>query len=230
MNPGYTTSTSYGYVANAPAEIRAEFIRKVYTLFFVSVLTTLGVGVFCAMPEIAPIVLGMRLVLLIAGLVCFIAMFFARRTSGLNIALLYTFAAIEGALLGPLMPFINEIAPGVPSQALWLTAGVFGGLTFYVFQSGKDFSYLGGMLWGALLALIIAGIVLFFVGSTLLHTLYCVAGVLIFCGYILYDTSQIINHLGPDEAVVGAVELYLDILNLFMFILRLLMIFSGRDE
>jgi FtsH-binding integral membrane protein len=228
MVAGYTTS--YSSVANAPAEVRVDFIRRVYTLFFLSVLVTIGVGAFCAQPALLPTMLSLRPVLMIAGLVCFIGMFFARRTTGLNIALLYLFAAIEGALLGPLMPLINQVAPGVPAQAAWLTGGVFAGLTAYVFQSRKDFSYLGGMLFGALIALLIAGILLFFIGSTLLHTLYCVAGVLIFCGYILYDTSQIIQHLAPDEAIVGAVELYLDILNLFLFILRLLMIFNSRDD
>ena len=228
MNYGYPITS--GYVSHAPAEVRADFIRKVYTMFFISVLVTLGVGAFCALPEVAPVMLGLRLVLLIAGLVCFIGMWFARRTTGLNIALLYLFAAIEGALLGPLMPLINQVAPGVPATAAWLTGGVFAGLTAYVFQSRRDFSFLGGMLWGALLALLIAGILFFIIGSTALYTLYCVAGVLIFCGYILYDTSQIIHHLEPDEAIVGAIELYLDILNLFIFLLRLLSIFNSSDD
>jgi FtsH-binding integral membrane protein len=86
------------------------------------------------------------------------------------------------------------------------------------------------MLWAALLALLIGGIVMMFVGSTLLHTLYCVIGILIFSGYVLYDTSQIIQHLEPGEEVTGAIELYLDLLNLFVLIMRLLAIFNSSDD
>jgi FtsH-binding integral membrane protein len=95
----------------------------------------------------------------------------------------------------------------------------------YVMISKKDFSYLGGMLFVGLITLIVAGLVLMFVHSSMLGTLYSVGGVLIFSGYVLYDTSRIMQRLQADEAVSGAVSLYLDFLNLFLFILRLL---NGR--
>lgn len=229
MNYGYAQQYN-GFVANAPADVRAEFIRKVYGLFFTSVLVTAVVGAFCAQPAVAPVLDGMMPLLFIANIVCIIALFFARKTSGLNIGLLYLFSAVEGALLGPLLMTVNRVAPGVPAQAAFLTVGVFGGLSLYALQSRKDFSYLGGLLFAALIALLIAGFVMFFVQSSLLNTLYCVAGVVIFCGYTLYDTSQIMHRLAPDEAIVGAISLYLDILNLFLFLLRLLLSFSGNSR
>lgn len=226
----YGISRSYtGFVADAPADIRAEFIRKVYSLFFTSLLATVAVGVLCAQPGIAPAMLGLWPVLLVVDIVCWIALFFARRTSGLNVALFYLFGAVQGAILGPVLTLVEQVAPGVPAQAAFLTVGVFGGLSLYALNSKRDFSYLGGFLFAALIGLIIAGIVMFFVHSTLLNTLYCLGGILIFSAFVLYDTSQIIHNLAPDEAIVGAINLYLDILNLFWFLLRLLMSFNSRD-
>lgn len=210
------------FVSQASEEVRLAFIRRVYLLFFASVLTTIATGIVAAMPSIAPAVYALQPLFLIGTFACLIGMWFGRRASGFNVVLLYLFAALEGGLLGPYVSLVNRILPGVPAQAAWLAGGVFGGLSLYVFQSRKDFSYLGGMLWASLLALCIAGFVMFFVGSTVLHTLYCVIGILIFSGYVLYDTSQIISHLEPGDEVVGAIELYLDLINLFLLIMRLL--------
>ena len=154
---------------------------------------------------------------------------FARRVSGLNLFLLYLFAAIEGAIVGPVLVLVNHAAPGIPMQAAVLTATVFGGLSLYAFQSRRDFSFLGGFLFVGLIALIVAGIVMMFVHSSLVATIYALVGVLIFSGYVLYDTSMIMRQLGPNDAVIGAVSLYLDLLNLFWFILQLLLDFNRRD-
>ena len=56
---------------------------------------------------------------------------------------------------------------------------------------------------------------------------FSLAGALLFVGYILYDTSLIIHHLGPDDYVVAAVTLYLDIINLFHYLLELLRMLQG---
>ena len=56
---------------------------------------------------------------------------------------------------------------------------------------------------------------------------FSLAGALLFVGYILYDTSLIIHHLGPDDYVVAAVTLYLDIINLFLYLLELLRMLQG---
>ena len=228
MKYGYATPTS-GSVAYASTDVRAEFIRKVYGLFYGSLLVTVLVGAFCAQPAVAPALLAMWPVLGIVGFVCVLAMSFARRTSGLNLALLALYAAIQGAILGPILTMVSRVAPGVPAEAAFLTISVFGGLTLYAMQSKRDFNFLGGMLFVALIALLIAGIVMFFVNITLLHTLYCVGGVLIFSGFVLYDTSRIMHHLQPGEEVVGALEIYLDFLLIFQFILSLLTSSQSRD-
>lgn len=218
----YSAPMTRNAVAFASADVRIAFVRKVYGLFYMSLLVTVGVGWLCIQPEMLPVVTPLMLPLVIAGFICVIALSFARRTSRVNVFLLYLFAAIEGAVYGPLLWLINRSAPGLPASAALLTVAVFGGLTVYAMVSKKDFSYLGGMLFIGLIALVVAGLLLMFFHSSMLGTLYAVGGVLIFSGYVLYDTSRIMQHLQADEAVSGAVSLYLDFFNLFLFILRLL--------
>ncbi len=225
----YSVSAPYGVVANAPAEVRADFIRRVYNLFFLSVLVTVGAGWFCAQPTMIEPMLRMRTLFLIGEIVCIIALFFTSRTPGVNVFLLYLFAAIQGALLGPLLVLVNHALPGIPAQAAVMTTAVFGGLSLYALQSRRDFSYLGGFLFVALIALIVGGIVMWFIHSSLLSMLYSVGGILIFSGYVLYDTSLIMRRLGPNDAVIGAINLYLDLINLFLFILQLLSELNRRN-
>jgi FtsH-binding integral membrane protein len=212
-----------GVVAYAPADVRAAFIRKVYHLFFVSILVTVGVGYFTG--QIARTMLPLLMPLLIAGLVVGLIMGFARNTSGVNLALLMLYAAIQGAIAGPILTILNAIPQyeGVGLQAAVLTVAVFGGLSLYVLNTKRDFSYLGGFLFVAIIALLVGGIVLFFFRTPLLNMIYAAAGVLIFSGFILYDTSVIQQKLHQDQAVAGAISLYLDFIGLFWFILRLLM-------
>jgi FtsH-binding integral membrane protein len=228
MNYGIAQSSSF--VSMATQNVRADFIRRVYGYFFTSILVTVGVGALCSLPGIREPLMGLMMVLCVAQLIVCFALHFTKRTTGVNLALFMLFASLWGAILGPLLALVGTVAPGVPMQAAMLTTAVFGGLTLYVFQSKKDFSFLGGMLFVGLIALIITGILLIFFAPSALYLLYCFGGVILFSGFVLYDTSQIMHHLYPDEAITGAIELYLDFLNLFMFILRILLIFSGRDE
>jgi FtsH-binding integral membrane protein len=224
----YGMQSTSGFVAYAPENVRADFIRRVYSLFFTSLLVTVGVGALCAQPGVAPTLIGMLPVLLIGGFIVGIIMAFTRRTTGVNLGLFYLYSAIQGAIVGPVLVMLERYAPGVGAQAAFLTAAVFGGLSLYALQSKRDFSFLGGFLFVALIGLLVAGIVMFFVHSSAIATLYSFIGVLIFSGYVLYDTSMIMRNLGPDEAVAGAISLYLDFINLFWFILRLLLAFSGN--
>ncbi len=207
-------------VANCATDVRADFVRKVYSLFFLSLLVTVGVGAL-AVPY-TQVIMSMWFVVIIAEIACLFGLMAAQRVSGLNVALLYLFSAIQGLILGPLLALYEARFPGLPAEAGWVTLAVFGGLTGYVFATKKDFSFLGGILWVGIIALMAAGIVSIFVHAAWLSIAYSVVGVLIFSGYVLYDTSQIMNRLSPQDAVVGAAMLYLDFVNLFLFILRLL--------
>src|SRR5437660_707505 len=81
----------------------------------------------------------------------------------------------------------------------------FGGLTAAVFLSGKDFSFLGPILW--VLALIALGVVIAAaIGVLSLGFWFAVAMVALFCGFIVYDTSNVLHHYGTDQHVSAALE------------------------
>ena len=100
-----------------------------------------------------------------------------------------------------------------------------------VMVTQKDFTWLGQYLFAALIILIVWGFMNAFIdfglGSRMVFSLI---GALIFCGYILYDTSLIIHHFGPDDYIIAAVTLYLDIINLFLYLLELLRMLQGGNS
>jgi len=101
------------------------------------------------------------------------------------------------------------------------------GLTRYTIFSRHDFEFLGTFLFASLSLLIIWGVILrlgfvFFEYSPGLEIGYSVIGSLIFCGYIIYDTHMIMNKLGIDDFIIASIELYLDLINLFLMVLRTL--------
>mmetsp|Transcript_14801 Transcript_14801/g.37043 ORF Transcript_14801/g.37043 Transcript_14801/m.37043 type:complete len:335 (+) Transcript_14801:88-1092(+) len=109
--------------------------------------------------------------------------------------------------------------------AAFLTGFIFVALTLFTFQSKIDFSFLGAGLGVALLSLIMWGLVMsvFGFGS---RYLFAMAGSVIFSLYIVYDTWRLMNVYGPDDYILAAIDLYLDIINLFMMLLQLI---NNRD-
>merc|ERR1711879_571572 len=103
-----------------------------------------------------------------------------------------------------------------------------GTLMIYTLVSRTEVKWLGAFLFLGLFGLMMWGFVwtllwLCGVYSYWLYQLYCIFGIFLFIGFIIYDTSKLMNkHSDPDEYVIFAVNLYLDILNLFLFILSLL--------
>lgn len=132
-------------------------------------------------------------------------------------------------MLGVICAHYSAIgADGIVLQALLLTSAIFSILTAYVHITKKDFSFLGGGLFCALGVLILWGFINMFLPlGPMGRMVYSLAGAMIFVLYILYDTSLIMKHLSPDDYVIGAINLYLDIINLFLLILDML---NGRGD
>merc|ERR1712205_127495 len=108
-------------------------------------------------------------------------------------------------------------------MAAMITATIFFSLTAFTMQSKIDFSFLGAGLFACTVILMLFGIgMAIFGASANLYYGYCVDGAIIFSLYIIFDTYMIHNRLGPDDYIIAAIELYLDIINLFIFILQLL--------
>lgn len=100
------------------------------------------------------------------------------------------------------------------------------GLTLFAFQTKIDFTMMGGVLFAATLILLIFGIVLMFWNGKIATLIYASFGALIFSVYIIYDTQIMLggNHkysISPEEYIFAALNLYLDIVNLFLYILTI---------
>ncbi len=120
------------------------------------------------------------------------------------------------------------------ARVFFITAGMFSATSIYGYTTKKDLTSLGGFMFMGLIGLIIASLVNIFMQSTMLHFMISWAGVIIFTGLTAWDTQNIKEtynaSYGHDSltkmAVMGALRLYLDFINLFIMLLRL---FGGRD-
>nr|POE63540.1 bax inhibitor 1 [Quercus suber] len=108
-------------------------------------------------------------------------------------------------------------------QALIFTLGIFVALTLFACQSKYDFTSWMPYLFGALWVLVIFGFMsAFFPRTSAIELGYGVVAALIFSGYILVDTQLVMRHYHVEEEIAAAISLYLDIINLFLAILRIL--------
>lgn len=108
-------------------------------------------------------------------------------------------------------------------------------LTIFAFQTAIDFTGLCGVLFVALVILMVLGILTMFFPSRTLKFVYAGFGALLFTVYIIYDTQMMMggshkHSISPEEYVFAALNLYLDIVNLFMYILMLLGLIGGDDD
>ena len=109
---------------------------------------------------------------------------------------------------------------GFPSCRRRITATVFLGLSLFTHHSKRDFGFLEEWLGSGLLILLAMIIVGMMFSIPYLQLCIASLGCVIFSGYIIYDTHQIVHTLGPDDAIMGAIQLYMDVLNLFLFVLN----------
>eukprot|EP00210_Caulerpa_lentillifera_P003873 g3700.t1 len=141
-----------------------------------------------------------------------------------NIIFLFAFTACEGILVGCAAATydVNEII-----LATVITVGVTAGLTAFALQTKVDFTIFSGVLFSVLLVLVISGfIALAFPANRTFSLIYASVGALLFSAYLIYDVQLIAGghkyELGPDDYIPAALAVYLDIINLFLMILRLI--------
>ena len=147
-----------------------------------------------------------------------------RLSSGVATLLFIAFAALNGMSLAPIFVVYTDV---LIAKTFFITAGVFGAMTIYGFCTNRDLTRIGSFLFMALIGLIIASVVNMFLHSKGFEFIISIAGVLIFVGLTAWDTQQMkrIALTAPDDslgrlAVLGALNLYLDFINLFLYLLR----------
>lgn len=211
-------------VSSSSIEIRQAFVRKVYLVLAIQLLATTGIGAALSMNDSARIYVQTHAwtfwTSFIGSILSMVALFAMRQRYPINIALLSLFTAFEACAVGGIVTFYDT---RVVLQALAITTLVFLGLTLFAMQTKYDFTSMAGVLYTVLLAFFFIGLVQFFLPfSRTLDMVYAGVGTLLFSAYILYDTQMICKKLSPDEWVLGVVSLYLDVINLFLNILRIL--------
>ncbi|MFY9571157.1 MAG: Bax inhibitor-1/YccA family protein, partial [Blastocatellia bacterium] len=221
--PGWTADNNIGVprpqtVDQVGLNERLAFIRKVYSLFLVAILFAVG-GVMLGF-TFPPLMIAaaehpiIMLMVMIAGVMGAQAV---RHVPRVNLIALFGFTTLTGVIISPLLYVVSRSNPVSILQAGVLTVGIFGGLTAYVFVSNRDFSFLRGMVTVGLIVVILAGLFnLIFVGSLGIGFAVACATLLLFAGFVLYDTSNIIRRYPTTEYVAGALDLYLDALNIFL--------------
>ncbi|GLC38303.1 hypothetical protein PLESTB_001750500 [Pleodorina starrii] len=218
---------------NAFAErtIRQGFVRKVFGLLAAQLaLTTAIAGSFVFFPAVKaflavnPWVLALSLFASFGIVLAFTFSSTARQSHPLNLVLLFAFTAAEGVLVGAASAHARTDAVVL---AFGLTAGITAAMAIWALTTKHDITTSGAALYSCLLGLVFAGLVGFFVRTTAFNIAVSGVGAVLFSIYIAYDVQCLLggDHkyaVSPDEYVMGAIAIYLDIINLFMHILRLL--------
>ena len=173
---------------------------------------------------IIPIVLIIAQIGLVFWLASRVMQMSAQQATGIFVL----YAALTGVTFSVI--FLTYTASSITSTFL-VTAGTFGAMSFYGYTTKKDLTSWGSFLFMGLVGIIIASVVNIFLQSSAMYWVITYAGVLIFVGLTAYDTQKIkeMNILGNEgteedtkEAIRGALTLYLDFINLFLMLLRIM--------
>lgn len=215
----------------------SAIMKRVYLEMTLGLLVTAFVAYFCASSPAFLNLLAqhswMMWGLFIAELAIVIGVSGAinRLSAGMAVFLFFLFAVINGMALTPV--FLVYTSTSI-AKTFFITAGTFGAMSVYGFCTGRDLTRMGGLLLMALIGIIIASVVNIFIKSEGLGMIIPYIGVLIFVGLTAWDTQQIkrMAIMMPDYSVwklatLGALTLYLDFINMFLYLLR---IFGGNNN
>ncbi|KAH9514307.1 Transmembrane BAX inhibitor motif-containing protein 4 [Bulinus truncatus] len=210
-------------VASAHIYIRMGFMRKVYGILCVQLMvTTLMSAIFMMSETLQSFVQTNHWMLTISIFATFgvlFALMWKRHETPTNYILLGIFTLLESYSVGVVVTFYK-----VPSviEAFLLTIGLTVGLTIYTLQSKKDFTSWHAPAVMCLNALILSALLQLFFPIPMFHLGISLAGAALFCVFVVVDTHLLMAKLSPEEYIMAAISLYLDILNLFLYILRIL--------
>lgn len=229
MNPYRITDNNYNDTPALDNRV-STVMRNVYVRMTFGLLVTALVALFCySSPAVMGFFLGHSAamwILMIAeiGLVIAISAGINRLSAGTATLLFYLFAAVNGLALSPIFLIYTHTSI---AKTFFITAATFGAMSIFGYTTRQDLTKFGSILFMALIGLIIASLVNIFMHSSTLDWIISGAGVLIFVGLTAWDTQKIkqMAAVAPTEAVsrlatIGALSLYLDFINLFLYLLR----------
>jgi FtsH-binding integral membrane protein len=214
-------------------EAQQRFVTKVFWWMFIALLTTAGISYYVASsPQLIATIFTNQMLffgLIIAqlGVVIILSAAIGRLSATVATALFFLYSALTGLTLS--VVFIAYTSESLVTTFL-ITSGTFGAMGIYGYTTRKDLTSIGSICFMGLIGIIIASVVNIFFRSTFLHTAVSYIGVLVFVGLTAYD-AQAIKKMGPQlregseeehkGAILGALKLYLDFINLFLLFLRI---------
>jgi FtsH-binding integral membrane protein len=236
-NP-YNSGPGFGprpldYARSVPSDIVARFFNSVYAWMCSGLALTAVVAWFVAhSPSVMQSLVstGAFWVLIIIQLVLVFSISYAinKISPAVATALFLGYAALNGATLAPIFLIYTHTSITVAFVA---TAGMFGAMSLIGFVTKRDLSSLGSILFMALIGLIIASVVNLFWANSALYWVITYAAVAIFAGLTAVDTWRLKQialategdpRLASRLAIVGSLQLYLDFINMFLYLLRIL--------
>lgn len=205
-----------------------KVLRNTYLLLSLTFLFSSLTAYLAVAFSVAP----MNPLLMIVGIYGLMFATQALRNSPWGLLAAFAFTGFMGYTLGPLLSlYLTHYANGAQliSTAFGGTGLIFFSLSAYVLTTRKDFSYLGGFLFIAVMVALLAMIAGLFFQMPMLQLVISCAFVLISSGLILFQTSEVI-HGGETNYISATVGLFVSIYNLFVSLLQILSAFSGRDN
>ncbi|KLI01393.1 membrane protein [Sporolactobacillus inulinus CASD] len=191
---------------------------KLFAAFFSGLLaTTVGLYLGQYVPD------AVRLPLWILEIGMIFMMMFVRKRKAVGYMLMYGFMFVSGITLYTAIGYyVSLLGAGLVLQAFAVTTVSFGAIAVYAMVSKRDFSFLGSFLFVGLIALIVLQLFsVFFPVSSMTAQIYSGLGILIFVGYTLFDFSRLTVHgFGNEDIPMIVVSIYLDFVNLFLYILQ----------
>lgn len=211
-------------VAEATIDIRMAFIRKVYAILSVQLAATAifsSISFFSTSFRTWIQSNSWMMFLAIFGSFAFLLLtLWKQKSYPTNLIFLSGFTILEAYSIGVVVSFYE--AP-IVIQATLITLGIFVALTLFACQTKYDFTGWMPWLFGLLSGVVVFGFVsMFFPNNNTVQLLYSGVVALLFSGYILVDTQLIMRKYHVEEEIGAAISLYLDIINLFLAILRIL--------
>ncbi len=209
------------------------FIAKVYAwMSFALAITALVAMYVASQPNLVKLIIGNKIIfygLMIGELLVVMALvgFIEKMSAATATAVFFAYAVMNGLTLSVI--FLAFTATSITST-FFITAGTFGAMSAYGYFTKRDLTSIGNICFMALIGLIIATIVNIFWVNNMFSLIISCVGVLIFVGLTAYDTQKIKelgatvdenSEAGRKGAVLGALALYLDFINLFLMLLRL---------
>jgi len=206
---------------------RNKVLRDTYKLLSLTLLFSAlmaGVSMAIALPPMMSMIASFGAI----ALVWFVLPRTANSSAGIFVV--FGFTGLLGLGLGPMLHMYLSMPHGsqVIMTAMGGTGVIFLGLSAYALTTKKDFSFLGGMLFAGIIVVLIAALANIFLAIPGLQLAISGAVILIMSGFILFDTSRIVNG-GETNYIMATASLYLNIYNIFVSLLQILGVFSGDD-